>query len=113
MSELCVSAGGARGIFDAEQSKRVRIPSYDAGLMPRRPRNLRSAGGGRLKKPLPASSLDGRIRRLRSQFACRNRSVRSRVFQGQSCSSCASGVEFYDVRAAYTLTKAPERVPDT
>ena len=37
---LCVSA---RGIFEAEQPKRARIPSQDVGLMPRCPRNLRSA----------------------------------------------------------------------
>ena len=44
-------------------------------------------------------------RRLRSQFACRNRFVRPRELQGQSFSSCASGVEKFAVRAAKTLTK--------
>ena len=52
-------------------------------------------------------------RPLRRRFACRNRFVRPRELQGQSFSSCASGVEKFDVRAAKTLTKAPERVPDT
>ena len=101
MSELCISASG-RGIFEAERPKRARIPSQEAGLMPWPPRNLRFVGVGRGSKKLRDEQPN---RRLRSQFACRNRFVQPRELQGQSFSSCASGVEKFAVRAANTLIK--------
>ena len=56
---------------------------------------------------LKSCSLPGRIRRLCSRFACRNRFVRPAALPGIPASSGPTGVEKFDVRAAKTLTKAP------
>ena len=51
--------------------------------------------------------------RFHSRDSLRTRSVRSHSFQGHTCECPAIGVDQFAVRAAYTVTKAPERVPDT
>ena len=52
-----------------------------------------------------AASVAERVR-FHGRYSFRIRSVLPREFQGQSCSSCASGVDQFAVRAAYTLTKS-------
>ena len=82
--------------------------------MPWRPRNLRfarwrpGAQKAELSEPLAAEYVD-----CTAAFACRNRFVRPRELQGHIALLCEFGVEKFDVRAAKTLTKRPERVPDT
>ena len=109
---LCVSTSPRAGRVAlrgraAEKGPYPVLGRRTDGVAARKPPN-RAAGRGskKLRDEQPN-------RRLRSQFACRNRFVRPRELQGQSFSSCASGVEKFSVRAAYTVTKAPERVPDT
>ena len=101
MASGVVPLRGRGALMQAERPKRARIPSWDAGLMPRRPGNLRFARPGPVVRPLKKLQRLAERVRLRSCFASRNRFVRPRSTSGIPVSYSPTAVVHFCVRAAY------------